>query len=192
MDYEEDDVEAGAERKPTWFALKVQPEREERIRNLIDEKIRNKGMRDIIRTILIPTESVSEVRKDGKKRVVDQKTYPGYLFIEMDMDNDDAWYIITETAGVSGFVSADPRKPQPLPDEEMDRILKVIDDGKEKPKPKVEFEAGEQVRIKEGPFGSYEGVVEEVYPDRGQLKVNVFIFGRSTPVELGYHQVERV
>jgi transcriptional antiterminator NusG len=192
MEYEEDEVEAVAEKKPTWFALKVQPEREERIRNLIDEKIRNKGMRDVIRTILIPTESVSEVRKDGKKRVVDQKTYPGYLFIEMDMDNDDAWYIITETAGVSGFVSADPRKPQPLPDEEMDRILKVIDDGKEKPKPKVEFEAGEQIRIKEGPFGSYEGVVEEVYPDRGQLKVNVFIFGRSTPVELGYHQVERV
>ncbi len=189
---EDEDIEAGSARVPTWFALKVQPEREERIRNLIEEKIRNKGMRDVIRTILIPTESVSEVRKDGKKRVVDQKTYPGYLFIEMDMDNDDAWYIITETAGVSGFVSADPRKPQPLPDEEMDRILKVIDDGREKPKPKVEFEAGEQVRIKEGPFGSYEGVVEEVYPDRGQLKVNVFIFGRSTPVELGYHQVERV
>ncbi len=189
---EDEDIEAGSARVPTWFALKVQPEREERIRNLIEEKIRNKGMRDVIRTILIPTESVSEVRKDGKKRVVDQKTYPGYLFIEMDMDNDDAWYIITETAGVSGFVSADPRKPQPLPDEEMDRILKVIDDGREKPKPKVEFESGEQVRIKEGPFGSYEGVVEEVYPDRGQLKVNVFIFGRSTPVELGYHQVERV
>ncbi len=189
---DDEDIEAGSARVPTWFALKVQPEREERIRNLIEEKIRNKGMRDVIRTILIPTESVSEVRKDGKKRVVDQKTYPGYLFIEMDMDNDDAWYVITETAGVSGFVSADPRKPQPLPDEEMDRILKVIDDGREKPKPKVEFEAGEQVRIKEGPFGSYEGVVEEVYPDRGQLKVNVFIFGRSTPVELGYHQVERV
>jgi transcriptional antiterminator NusG len=189
---EEDDSEIGAEKVPTWFALKVQPEREERIRNLIEEKIRNKGMRDVIRTILIPTESVSEVKKDGKKKVVDQKTYPGYLFIEMDMGNDDAWYIITETAGVSGFVSADPRKPQPLPDDEMDRILKVIDDGREKPKPKVEFEAGEQIRIKEGPFGSYEGVVEEVYPDRGQLKVNVFIFGRSTPVELGYHQVERV
>ncbi|MCD8140388.1 MAG: transcription termination/antitermination protein NusG [Planctomycetaceae bacterium] len=186
----DEDEEFENERVPTWYALKVQPEREERIKNLIAEKIRNKGMGDVIRTILIPTESVSEVRKDGKKRVVDQKTYPGYLFIEMDMDNDDAWYIITETAGVSGFVSADPRKPQPLPDEEMDHILKVIDDGKERPKPKVEFEAGEQVRIKEGPFGSYEGVVEEVYPDRGQ--VNVFIFGRSTPVELGYHQVERV
>ncbi len=175
----------------TWFALKVQPEREERIKNLIAEKIRNKGMGDVIRQILIPTESVSEVRKDGKKRVIDQKTYPGYLFIEMDMDNDEAWYLITETAGVSGFVSADPRKPQPLPDEEMDVILKVIDGGRERPKPKVEFEVGQQVRIKEGPFDSYEGIVEEVYPDRGQLKVNVHIFGRSTPVELGYHQVER-
>ena len=177
---------------PTWFALKVQPEREKRIRDLIAEKIRNKGMADVIRQILIPTESVSEVRKDGKRQVVDQKTYPGYLFVEMDMDNDDAWYIVTETAGVSGFVSADPRRPQPLPDDEMARILKVIDDGREKPKPKVEFESGAHIRIKEGPFNSYEGVVEESYPDRGQLRVNVFIFGRSTPVELGYHQVERV
>lgn len=176
----------------TWYTLKVQPEREERIKNLLMEKIRNKGLGLSIRQILIPTESVSEIRKDGKKRVIDQKTYPGYLFLEMDMDDDDAWYLVTETAGVSGFVSADPRKPQPLPDDEMNRILRVIDDRKDRPKPKVEFDVGQQVRIKEGPFESYEGAVEEVYPDRGQLKVNVFIFGRSTPVELGYSQVERV
>ena len=175
----------------TWYILKVQPERESRIRNLLYEQIRNKGLGDVIRQILIPSESVAEHR-GGKKRVVEQKTYPGYLFVEMDVDNDEAWYLVMETAGVSGFVSADSRRPVPLPDDEINRILKVIDDRREKPKPRVEFEPGKRVRIKEGPFENYEGTVEEVYPERGQLKVNVFVFGRSTPVEVEYHQVERV
>jgi transcriptional antiterminator NusG len=173
----------------TWYTLKVQPEREEKIRNLLLERVRNNGLESQIRTILIPTESVSEIRS-GKKRVVEQKTYPGYLFVEMDLV-DEAWYAINETAGITGFVSANPREPQPLPDEEINRILKVIDDGKEKPKPKIEFEVGQGVRIKDGPFTNFEGQVEEVYPDKGLLKINVFIFGRSTPVELEYCQVER-
>ena len=175
----------------TWYVLKVQPEREERIRNLLVERIRTHGLSDAVRRVLIPTESVQEVRGSRKGKIIDQKTYPGYLFVEMDMENDEAWYLTVETAGVSGFVSADPRHPQPLPDAEISRILKIIDDRREKPKPKIEFEPGTSVRIKEGPFDNYEGTVEEVYPDRGQLRVNVFIFGRSTPVELGYHQVER-
>ncbi len=172
-----------------WFTLKVQPEREEKIRDLLQERIRNKGLGDTIRTILIPTESMSEIR-GGKKRIVEQKTYPGYLFVEMDL-TDDSWYLITETPGVTGFVSANPRDPQPLPPEEINRILKIIDDRKEKPKPKIEFESGQSVRIKDGPFENYEGQVEEVYPEKGVLRVNVFIFGRSTPVELEYYQVER-
>ena len=175
----------------TWFVLKVQPGREERIRNVLEEKIRTNGMTEAVRTILVPTETLSEV-KNGKKRVVLQKTYPGYLFIEMDISSQRSWYLITETAGVSGFVSPNPLKPQPLPEEEINKILKTMDDHKERPKPKIEFEAGQRGRIKEGPFNSYEGDVEEVYPERGQLKVTVFIFGRSTPVELGYHQVERI
>ncbi len=173
----------------TWYTLKVQPEREEKIRNLLLERIRTKGLGDVIRTLLIPTESMSEIR-GGKKRIVEQKTYPGYLFVEMDL-TDDSWYLINETAGVTGFVSANPREPQPLPEDEINRILKIIDDRKEKPKPKIEFEAGQNVRIKDGPFENYEGQVEEVYPDKGVLRVNVFIFGRSTPVELEYYQVER-
>jgi transcription termination/antitermination protein NusG len=173
----------------TWYALKVQPEREEKIRDLLQERIRTKGQGEIIRTLLIPTESVVEVR-GGSKRTVQQKTYPGYLFVEMDL-TEDSWYLITETAGVSGFVSANPREPQPLPDEEINRILRTIDERKEKPKPKVEFTAGQGVRIKEGPFQNFEGQVEEVQPDKGLLKVTVHIFGRSTPVELEYHQVER-
>lgn len=173
----------------SWYTLKVQPEREEKIKNLLQERVRNKGLQDTIRQILIPTESMSEIR-NGKKRIVEQKTYPGYLFVEMDM-TEDAWYVITETTGITGFVSANPRDPQPLPEEEIGRILRIIDDRKEKPKPKIEFEVGQGVRIKDGPFENFEGQVEEVYPEKGLLKVNVFIFGRSTPVEMEYHQVER-
>jgi len=176
---------------PTWYVLKVQPEREDRIRNLLLERIRGRGLSGVIRRVIIPSESVQEVRGSRKGKITEQKTFPGYLFVEMDMDNDEAWYLMVETAGVSGFVSGDPRHPQPLPDAEINRILKAMDDRKERPKPKIEFEPGTAVRIKEGPFDNYEGTVEEVYPERGQLRVNVFIFGRSTPVELGYHQVER-
>ncbi len=178
-----------AAQRGVWYTLKVQPEREEKIRGLLLDRVRNKGLTDQVRTVLIPTESVSEVRS-GKRRVVDQKTYPGYLFVEMTL-TDESWYIITETAGVSGFVSANPREPLPLSAEEMGRVLRSIDDRREKPKPKIEFEMGQRVRIKEGPFQNYEGAVEEIFPDKGVLRVNVFIFGRSTPVELEYHQVER-
>jgi transcriptional antiterminator NusG len=173
----------------TWYAVKVQPEREEKIRNLLLERIRNAGIGETIREVLIPTESVQEIR-GGKRRVVEQKTYPGYLFLEMDY-TDESWYVVTETSGISGFVAANPREPTPLPEEEIGRILQVMDDQKEKPKPKVEFEIGQQVRIKEGPFTNYEGQVEEIQPEKGVLRVNVHIFGRSTPVELEYYQVER-
>jgi len=174
----------------TWYTVKVQPEREEKIRNLMLEQVKSKGLTGQIREILIPTESVQEVR-GGRKRIAEQKTYPGYLFVEMDF-NDDVWYVITETSGVTGFVSANPREPVPLPAEEIDRILVAINAQKEKPKPKVDFEPGQGVRIKEGPFENYEGVVEEVYPEKGVVKVNVHIFGRSTPVELEFYQVERL
>jgi transcriptional antiterminator NusG len=173
----------------TWFTLKVQPEREEKIRGLLEQRIRTQGLEEDIRQILIPTETMVEIR-GGKKRTVEQKTYPGYLFVEMDL-TDDAWYVINETTGITGFVAPDPKDPQPLTEDEIGKILKDIDDQKEKPKPKVEFEVGERVRIKEGPFQNYEGLVEEVFPSKGILRVNVHIFGRSTPVELEYYQVER-
>lgn len=173
----------------TWYALKVQPEREEKIKGLLEQRIKLDGLEEIIRTILIPTEHMAEIR-GGKKRIVEQKTYPGYIFAEMDL-TDEAWYLIAETQGVTGFVAPNPREPQPLTDDEIGKILKDIDDKKEKPKPKVEFTIGERVRIKEGPFQNYEGMVEEVFPAKGLLRVNVHIFGRSTPVELEYYQVER-
>jgi transcriptional antiterminator NusG len=132
---------------------------------------------------------MAEVR-GGKKRIVEQKTYPGYLFIEMDL-NDETWYVVTETTGISGFVAPNPREPLPLTEQEIGKILKEIDDKKEAPKPKVEFEVNQRVRVKDGPFQNYEGIVEEVNPEKGVLRVNVHIFGRSTPLELEYYQVER-
>ena len=173
----------------TWYTVKVQPEREEKIRNLMLEQIKSKGLTEQIREVLIPKETVQEIRS-GKKRIVEQKTYPGYLFIEMDF-SDEAWYVINDTSGVSGFVSANPREPVPLPENEISRILNSVNDQKEKPKPKVEFEVGDKVRIKEGPFENFEGLVEEVFPEKGVVRVNVHIFGRSTPVELEFYQVEK-
>lgn len=173
-----------------WFTVKVQPEREERIRGLLEEQIKRHGLQETIREILIPTIKVQEIRS-GKKRITAMKTYPGYLFIEMDL-TDDAFFVITEIGGISGFVSADPLKPDPLPADEMDRILRSIEEQKDKPKPKVEFEPAQRVRIKNGPFLNFEGIVEEVYPDKGVLKVNVHIFGRNTPVEIEFCQAEKV
>ncbi|MBN1256702.1 MAG: transcription termination/antitermination factor NusG [Planctomycetes bacterium] len=173
----------------TWYTLKVQPEREEKIRGLLEQRIISKGLQDQIRTVLIPTEAMAEIR-GGKKRIVEHKMYPGYLFAEMDL-SEETWYLITETTGVTGFVASNPQAPKPLSEAEISKILKEIDDKKEKPKPKVEFEVEDHVRIKEGPFQNYEGVVEEVFPAKGILRVNVHIFGRSTPVELEYYQVER-
>lgn len=173
----------------TWYTLKVQPEREEKIRDLLEERIRNQGLGSSIRRILIPTERMAEIR-GGKKRIVEQKTYPGYLFAEMDL-TDDTWYLISETTGITGFVAPNPREPVPLTEDEISKILKDMDEKKEQPKPKVEFEVEQRVRIKEGPFQNYEGIVEEVFPEKGLLRVNVHIFGRSTPVELEYCQVER-
>lgn len=174
----------------TWYTVKVQPEREERIKGLLEEQIRSHGLQDTIREILIPSVKVQDFRS-RKKRITSEKTYPGYLFLEMDL-TDEAFFVITEISGISGFVSADPLKPAPLPEEEMNRILQSMEEQKDKPKPKIEFEAGQRVRIKDGPFVNYEGVVEEIYPDKGLLKVNVHIFGRNTPVELEFNQVERL
>lgn len=174
----------------TWYTVKVQPEREDRIKGLLDEQIRSHGLQNTIRQILIPSVKIQEIR-NGKKRVTDMKSYPGYLFLEMDL-TDEAFFVITEINGISGFVSADPMHPDALPAEEMDRILQSIEEQKDKPKPKIEFEVDQQVRIKDGPFINYEGVVEEIYPEKGLLKVNVHIFGRNTPVELEFYQVERI
>jgi transcription termination/antitermination protein NusG len=174
-----------------FFVLRVLSEREEGAKVKLEDKIRHSACKDKFGRILIPIEHVSEV-KGGKKRVTKRKIYPGYLLVEMDLDDDTSTLIMEMRGTISGFVGTDRQKPRPLPDSDMVRILSSMDEQKDKPKPKVEFEIGENVKVIEGAFESYDGTVEEVFPEKGVLKVSVSIFGRRTPVELEYWQVERI
>lgn len=172
-----------------WFVVHTQTGHEDRVKTAIDSKIQQGVAKDLIYQVMIPTEKVSEV-KEGKKRITQRKFFPGYVLVEMELNND-SWYIIKSTPGVSGFIGSG-KRPLPLKEEEIATILKEAEDKKEKPIPKVVFEEGESVKIIEGPFTNFHGVVEEINPNRGKLKVMVTIFGRATPVELEYWQVERV
>ena len=176
----------------SWYTLKVQAEREEKIRETIEARIR--ATRPEVQTqfgrILVPSEHFTEIR-GGKKRVSKQKMYPGYLLIEMDL-TDDSWFLVVETNGVASFVGPDRRHPVPMPEQEVGRLLREMEDKKEKPRPKIDFEIGDGVKIKEGPFENYDGVVEEVTPAKGLVRVSVSIFGRSTSIELEYSKVERL
>jgi transcriptional antiterminator NusG len=172
-----------------WYAIRAQSEREDLIRDNLEAKVKAAGMEALITRIMVPREHVSEIR-EGKKRIIQRKMYPGYILVEADL-TDEAWFLITETPGISGFVGSR-TKPVPLTEAEISRILRDIEDKKERPRPKVEFEVGDGVKIRSGPFENYDGVIEEINPAKGVLRVSVSIFGRSTPVELEYSQVERL
>ena len=172
-----------------WYAIRAQSEREDLIRDNLEAKVKAAGMEALITRIMVPREHVSEIR-EGKKRIIQRKMYPGYILVEADL-TDEAWFLITETPGISGFVGSR-TKPVPLTEAEISRILRDIEDKKERPRPKVEFEVGDGVKIRSGPFENYDGVIEEINPTKGVLRVSVSIFGRSTPVELEYSQVERL
>ncbi|KPJ67728.1 MAG: hypothetical protein AMJ43_03210 [Coxiella sp. DG_40] len=155
----------------------------------IKEHIKLKGMQDKFGEVVVPTEEVVEM-KSGKKRRSERKFFPGYVLVEMEMD-DDTWHLIRHVPGVLGFIGGTSDKPTPLSEEEVDNILQRVREGVEKPKPKVLFEPGEVVRIIEGPFVDFDGVVEDVNYEKSRLKVSVSIFGRSTPVELEFEQVQK-
>ena len=181
--------------KKVWYALRVQSEREEKIKESLLARVRAKGLEHFISRIVVPAENVSEI-KEGKKRVSQQKMFPGYILIEvLTGENGEVseglWFAIMETPGISGFVG-DRTKPSQLDDEEVQRILSDIESRKEKPKPKVEFEPGNKVRIKEGPFENFDGTVESVDSTKWMLKVKVSIFGRDTSVEMDYSKVEKI
>ncbi|MBN1793590.1 MAG: transcription termination/antitermination factor NusG [Candidatus Omnitrophica bacterium] len=173
----------------SWYVIHTQTGQEEKVKANVESRIKDSGLADRISQVLIPTEKVSEVR-GGQKKISTRKFYPGYVLVEMEL-SDEAWYFIRNTPGVTGFVGPG-KKPLPLDEKEVKRIIKQTEERKEKPKPKVEFESGESVRVKEGPFTNFTGVVEEANPNKGKLKVMVSIFGRATPVELEYWQVERL
>ncbi|MFA6129584.1 MAG: transcription termination/antitermination protein NusG [Candidatus Omnitrophota bacterium] len=172
-----------------WYVVHTQTGIEEKVKASLEKKIASSGLKDLISSVVIPTEQVSEVRA-GKKKITQRKFFPGYLLVEMDL-SEETYLFIKNSSGVTGFIGLG-RKPVPLPQEEVDNILKRSKETVTKPSPKIVFEKGEQVRVNEGPFLNFNGVIEEVYPEKGKVKVSVSIFGRSTPVELEYWQVERV
>jgi transcriptional antiterminator NusG len=171
-----------------WFIVHTYSGFEDRVRETLQQRVDALGMSGKFGEIKIPTETLVEM-KGGKKREVQRKFFPGYILIEMDMA-DDAWHLVKNTPKVTGFVGTG-KKPTPLTPEEVDQILTQVVTTKEKPKPKHVYEHGEHVRIIDGPFTNFTGVVEEVNLDRNTLKVMVTIFGRSTPVELDFLQVAR-
>ncbi|MBU1007016.1 MAG: transcription termination/antitermination protein NusG [Candidatus Omnitrophica bacterium] len=172
-----------------WYVIHTLTGQEDRVKASIESKITEGILKDNVFQVLIPTEQVSEV-KDGKKRISQRKFFPGYVLVEMDL-NDDLWYSIRNIPGVTGFIGTK-AKPTPLLDSEVNHIIKQTEERKEKPTPKVIFENGDSVKIIEGPFVNFSGTVEEVNPDKGKIKVTVSIFGRATPVEMEYWQVEKL
>jgi len=180
--------------KKQWFVLHTLSGQEAKVKENIEKRIQLEEMEDYISEVLIPTEKVTEVKK-GKRTTTTRKFFPGYVLINMSLYDDDhslvdkTWYFTQETPGIIGFVGGE--RPVPLRPEEVDNMLHQIEEKQEKAKPKVTFEPGETVKINDGPFLNFSGVIEEVDPERGKLKVSVSIFGRTAPVELEYWQVER-
>lgn len=172
-----------------WYVVHTLTGQEDRVRLSLQKAIESGKFGESVSQVLVPMEKVSEV-KAGKKKISERRVFPGYVMIEMEL-NDETWYQIKSTPGVAGFVGSGV-KPVALQEEEVRQILQATHDKMEKPTPKVVFEKGEAVRINEGPFTNFNGVVEEIHPEKGKLKVMVTIFGRSTPVELEYWQVEKV
>lgn len=172
-----------------WYVVHTQTGLEEKARASLEKRIAASDIKDAMGQIIIPTEQVSEIRA-GKKRVSQRKFFPGYLLVEMDL-NERSYLLVKNTPGVTGFIGLG-RQPSSLPETEIKNILKKSEETQAKPSPKTIFSRDEQVRVIEGPFTNFNGTIEEVRPEKGKLKVAVSIFGRATPVELEYWQVEKV
>ncbi|NOY62911.1 MAG: transcription termination/antitermination protein NusG [Gammaproteobacteria bacterium] len=172
-----------------WYVVHVYSGFENHVVRSLNERIGRSDLQDNFGEILVPTEEVVEMRA-GQKRKSDRKFFPGYVLMQLEM-NDDTWHFVRDVPKVMGFVGGTGDRPVPISDKEAESILQRIQEGVEKPKPKVLFEVGEVVRVTEGPFADFSGVVEEVNYEKSRLRVAVLIFGRSTPVELGFGQVEK-
>ena len=173
-----------------WYVLHVYSGFEKKVASSIKESARKQALDQFIEEVMVPAEEVIEVRR-GQKINAERKFFPGYVLIKMDM-NDAAWHLVKNTPKVTGFLGAGGTKPQPITEKEAVRLLKQMVEGADRPRPSISFEIGEQVRVCDGPFNSFNGTVEEIDEDRSRLKVLVSIFGRATPVELEYSQVEKV
>jgi transcriptional antiterminator NusG len=172
-----------------WYVIHTYSGFENKVKKNIEQRLKHLGLMDHVLQILIPTEDIFELRK-GQKQLATRKIFPGYVMIEMEM-TEDVWYAVKNTPKVTGFLGAG-NKPTPMTKEEIDGIMGQMETGRSKPRPKVLFEKGERVKIIDGPFASFTGQVDEVNVDREKLDVLVSIFGRSTPVELDFYQVEKI
>lgn len=173
-----------------WYVIQAYSQYELRVKQALQERISRSGLEDFFGQILVPTEEVAEMR-EGKRRTSERKFFPGYVLIEMEV-NDETWHLVKSTPHVSGFVGGSSDRPFPLPESEVSAILNRIEAGAESPRPRTLYQIGEVVRVIDGPFNDFNGTVEEVNYEKSRLKVSVEIFGRATPVELEFYQVEKI
>jgi transcriptional antiterminator NusG len=172
-----------------WYVVHAYSGYEKQVKRSLEDRIQRAEMEELFGDVLVPTEEVVEM-KGGQKRRSDRKFFPGYVLVEMEM-TDETWHLVKDVPKVMGFIGGTADRPAPISQKEADAILNRVQEGVDKPRPKVLFEPGEMVRVVDGPFNDFNGVVEEVDYDKSRLKVAVLIFGRSTPVELEFHQVEK-
>lgn len=182
---------AGSSTNPDlkWYVVHAYSGMEKAVERNIVERITRSGMESKFGRILVPTEEVVEI-KNGQKRTTERKFFPGYVLVEMVMD-DETWHLVKHTNKVTGFVGGAKNRPAPISEADVQKIVSQMQEGTEKPRHKVEFEVGEYIRVKEGPFTDFNGTVEEVNYERNKMRVSVTIFGRATPVELEFGQVEK-
>lgn len=171
-----------------WYGVHTYSGFENKVKVNLEERVRMLGVEDQFGDILVPSETVVEL-KDGERKTSTRKFFPGYILVQMELNNE-TWHVVKDTAKVTGFVGGG-SNPPPIPDAEVDKITARMEEGAERPRPKIEYEVGETVRVIDGPFLNFTGIVEDVKPDKGKLKVMVSIFGRVTPVELDFIQVEK-
>jgi transcriptional antiterminator NusG len=172
-----------------WYVVHTYSQFEKSVQRALTERIQREGMQDKFGQILVPVEEVVEL-KSGQKSITERKFFPGYVLVEMEM-TDETWHLVKSTPKVTGFLGGSAMKPTPISEKEVQNIMQQMQAGVEKPRPKILFEVGELVRVKEGPFTDFNGSVEDVNYDKNKIRVAVTIFGRSTPVELDFGQVEK-
>lgn len=173
-----------------WYVVHTYSGFEKSVQRTLDERIKREHLEDKFGQILVPVEEVVEM-KAGQKAISERKFFPGYVLVEMEM-NEQTWHLVKDVPKVTGFIGGSAAKPTPITEKEVQALMQQIQEGVEKPKPKVLYEVGEAVRVTEGPFTDFHGNVEEINYDKSKLRVSVLIFGRSTPVELDFGQVEKV
>jgi transcription termination/antitermination protein NusG len=182
-----------------WYVLRVASNREDQVREALERKVKIENLGDLIGRIIVPTERIKRV-KQGQQKVAERKLYPGYVFVEMELNHDGtiperAYYLFKDTQGVGDFISGTRNKPTPMGIDEVNKMLQDVEKAESQGGPgqvKVEFKKGDSIKIKEGPFENFEGTVDEIFPDKGMVRVIVTIFGRATPLELEYWQLEKV